>query len=116
MPGTGDVMSRRVRQRNRHSMRSGGLHGSETRPSRHHKLAPKKDAAEGSRRDYRRQGGGRNQEHPKDFGVRALQRASAKSQRSDRRSSVNRSSCGRRTSPAPRRVFMEDRFGITYYL
>ena len=57
-----------------------------------------------SRIRYKRQEGGCNKENRWDFGARVPRRASAKSPIVDRRSSVNRSSCGRRTSPSVGRL------------
>src|ERR1700739_2324505 len=70
----------------------------ESQSSRHHKLERKRVAAAGSRRVYRRREGERNRLRPEDFGARALWRANGMSPIVDRRSSANRSSCGRRTS------------------
>ena len=74
------------------------LQGRGTPSSRQHKLAQKRSAAEGSRIGSRSLGGGRNLTHPWDFEVRGRRRASGKSQMAERRASVNRSPCGRRTS------------------
>jgi len=60
--------------------------------------ARKRDAAEGSRREHKRRERGRNPTRPWDFAARGPPRASAKSPRVERRTSVNRSPCGRRTS------------------
>jgi len=72
--------------------------GQETPPSRHRKLARMKAAAERSRRECRKQEGGHNPRHPWDFGAHEPPRANAKSPMAERRTSVNRSPCGRRTS------------------
>ena len=72
--------------------------GREIPSSRHHKLARKRAAAEGSRRGRRRREGGRNSRRPWDFEARGLRRANGKSPMVERRTSVNRSPCGRRTS------------------
>ena len=66
--------------------------------SRHHKLARKKAAAEGSRRENRRQEGTHNSLHPRDFEAHEPLLARPKSPMVERRTSVNRSPCGRRTS------------------
>src|SRR6201994_2327385 len=68
------------------------------RSSRHRKLERKRVAEAGTRREHRMQEGKWNQLRPEDFGGRALRRANWMSPRVDRRSSANRSSCGRRTS------------------
>jgi hypothetical protein len=72
--------------------------------SKHRKLAQRKAAAEGSRRGYRIQVGGHNLRNPWDFGARGPQRATGKSPMVERRTSVNRSPCGRRTSLEPARL------------
>jgi hypothetical protein len=82
----------------RRSGRSKVRSGAETRPSKQHKLARVRAAARASRRDYRVQEGGRNSLHPWDFEAREPRRANAKSPMAERRTSVNRSPCGRRTS------------------
>jgi hypothetical protein len=83
----------------RRNRRTEGRSGREILSSRHRRLARKRGAARGSRRGGRNREGGHNRLHPWDFGVRAPQRANWKSPIVDRRTSVNRSSCGRRTSP-----------------
>jgi len=82
----------------RRSGRRPGQSGAETQTSKQRRLARVKAAAEGSRREYRRQEGGRNSGRPWDFGARGLRRANGKSPMAERRTSVNRSPCGRRTS------------------
>jgi hypothetical protein len=72
--------------------------------SKHRKLAQGKAAAEVSRRDYKIQVGGHNSGNPWDFGAREPQRATGKSPMVERRTSVNRSPCGRRTSLRPARL------------
>ena len=99
----------RTGRRNLHSVGTRGRDGRRFQSSRHHKLARKRNAAEGSCRECRRQEGGWNRLRPEDFGVPALQRANGISPIVNRRSSVNRSSCGRRTSLLPGRQFGEKR-------
>jgi hypothetical protein len=82
----------------RHSGRRQARSGAETRSSKQHKLARVKAAARASRRDCRMQEEGHNSLHPWDFEARGPRRASAKSPRLERRTSANRSPCGRRTS------------------
>ena len=80
------------------SARTKGRSGRETQSSRQRRLARKKAAAEGSRREHKRQAGGRNSKRPWDFEAHGPQRATAKFPMVERRTSVNRSPCGRRTS------------------
>ncbi len=85
---------------NRHRPRSGNTQvrsGRELPSSRHHKLEQKKGAAEGSRKEHNRRGEKHSSQHPEDFGAREPRRAMWKSWM-ERRTSVNRSPCGRRTS------------------
>jgi hypothetical protein len=63
-----------------------------------------RNAAAGSCRENRRQEGVWNRLRQEDFGVPALWRANGMSPIVNRRSSVNRSSCGRRTSLLPWRL------------
>jgi hypothetical protein len=86
-----------------HNVGTRGHDGRQFQSSRHPKLERKRNAAAGCCREYSRREGGLNQWRPEDFGVRALWRANAISPIVNRRSSVNRSSCGRRTSPLPAR-------------
>jgi hypothetical protein len=82
----------------RRSARTRGRFGRETPSSKPGRWARKRDAAEGSRREHKRRERGRNPTRPWDFAARGPPRASAKSPRVERRTSVNRSPCGRRTS------------------
>ena len=62
-----------------------------------------RDAAEGSRREHKRRERGRNPQRPRDFAAHEPPRANGRSPMAERRTSVNRSPCGRRTSlPAVR--------------
>jgi len=85
-------------RRYRRSGRNSAPSEAETQTSKQRKLAHGKAAAEGSRREYRMQEGGYNLRHPWDFEARELLRANGKSPMAERRTSVNRSPCGRRTS------------------
>ena len=87
-----------ARKEHRRSRRTAVCSGRETQSSKYRKLARKKAAAGGSRRGHRRQEGGRNSLRPLDFGAHELLRASGKSPMVERRTSVNLSPCGRRTS------------------
>ena len=78
-----------------------GRCGQEFQSSRHRKLERKRIAAAGSRRESRGQVGGWNRLRREDFEERAQRRANGMSPKVDRRSSANRSSCGRRTSLGP---------------
>jgi len=82
----------------RRSEHTRGRSGRGILSSKHRKLAQRKAAAEGSRRGCRFQAGGHNSRSPWDFGARGPQRATGKSPMVERRTSVNRSPCGRRTS------------------
>lgn len=88
--------------------------GLESLSSRHHKLERKRTAAEGSRKEHSRREVEWNRLRPEDFGARALWRANGMSPIVDRRSSVNRSSCGRRTSLVPRGLRKNSHSGATY--
>jgi hypothetical protein len=92
------MMDFRERRGYRRSERTRGRSGRETLSSKHRKLAQWKAAAEGSRRGHNIQEGGHNSRSPWDFGAREPQRATGKSPMVERRTSVNRSPCGRRTS------------------
>jgi hypothetical protein len=83
---------------NRRSARTGFRPERKTPSSKHRKWARKKDAAEGSRRGHRRREKGHNPRRPVDFEAHEQQRANGKSPMVERQTSVNRSSCGRRTS------------------
>lgn len=79
------------------------LQGWESPSSKHHKWARKRAAAEASRIENKRRETARNRPHPVDFAARAPPRAMRipampMCPLADRRSSVNRSPCGRRTS------------------
>jgi hypothetical protein len=63
------------------------------------KWARKRDAAKGNRIRRRRQEEERNPERRRDFEARVPPRANGKSPMAERRTSVNRSPCGRRASP-----------------
>jgi hypothetical protein len=82
-----------------------GRSGPESQSSRTRKLERKRVAAAENRKVHRRREEGYSRVSqrlkPEDFGVRALPRANGMSPIVDRRSSVNRSSCGRRTSLQP---------------
>jgi hypothetical protein len=68
-----------------------------------HRWARRRTAAKGSRRERTRRGKWHNPERPRDFAARGQQLANGRSPRLERRTSVNRSPCGRRTSlPAAR--------------
>jgi len=82
----------------RRSARTALLQRRKTPSSKAHKWARKRDAAEGSRREHKRREEGHNPRHPQDFEERERQPANGKSLRLERRTSVNRSPCGRRTS------------------
>jgi len=82
----------------RRSARTGFRSERKTPSSKHRKWARKKDAAEGSRTRHRRREEERNPRRPVDFEAHEPQRANGKSPMVGRQTSVNRSSCGRRTS------------------
>ena len=71
--------------------------GRELPSSKLRKLGQKKGAAGGSRKEHNRRGEKHSSRHPGDFGGREPRRAMWKSWM-ERRTSVNRSPCGRRTS------------------
>jgi len=79
--------------------------GQEFQASTHHKLERKRVAAAGNRKGYRRQEEVRKQLRLEDFGEHALSRANGMCPIVDRQSTVNRSSCGRRTSLTPSAEF-----------
>jgi len=81
------------RNGNRRNLGGGGFLS-----SRHRKLEQRRIAAGGSRRGYRGQEGGWSRLRREDFEGRAQRRANGIYPILNRRSSVNRSSCGRRTS------------------
>ena len=91
-------MNRRVRRGRRRSERRQNRPGRGTLSSKHRKLARKKAAAEGSRRERKTREARHNRLHPWDFGARGPRRATGKFPMVERRTSVNRSPCGRRTS------------------
>jgi hypothetical protein len=66
--------------------------------SKQHKLEHRRGAAVGSRKERTRREGRRSQGHPWDFGGREQLLSRPKFPMVERRTSVNRSPCGRRTS------------------
>jgi len=80
------------------SGRKQGRPGLGIQPSRHRRLAQERAAAGGIRRDDRRRDRRCKSVRLWDFEARGPLRANAKSAMAERRASVNRSPCGRRTS------------------
>ncbi len=80
--------------------------------SKQNKLAQGRIAAGGSRRGNKSRGTRCNPQHQEDFGARELLRAIWKSLMAERRTSVNRSPCGRRTSHARGRESPTRNFSI----
>jgi len=72
--------------------------GGDIPASKRHRLARKKGAAEGSRREHSKRAGGHNSNYRWDFGVRGPPHATARFPIAERRSSGCRSRCGRHTS------------------
>jgi hypothetical protein len=88
--------------------------GAKSQSSTHHKLERKRIVAAGSRTECKEREAGWNRLRPGDFEEPAQRRANGTSPKVNRRSSVNRSSCGRRTSLGPAQLIGAFRSGVTY--
>ena len=103
MRGTLPVRPERQVERSRRSGRTRGRSGRKFQSSKHHKLARKRSCGRGEPQRVQEAGRRAQPRRPWDFGARGPRRANGKSPMAERRTSVNRSPCGRRTSLLPGR-------------